>query len=308
MTETSTDGIARRFLHICYCCNDVDPVTSFFVEGLAMRNTMRTPPERSSGAILGFPGEIEGCASFVYDRRGPRTSPAIEVQSWVDPKLVGTPSVDPFEVGIKAIGFAVPDLAAAQARLTALGCQTVVTGPSPFGPKAAMMRDSNGVTIELVEDETLAADATQMDHLRITCTDIDTSLKFYEQLGFLVVERRTFEDAAFVGVETTVDAELVKLRLPDEPFEVLLIQWRDPSSHGRHYAEPNHAGLFRTALCVDDTRQAYAALSAAGIVFDRAPMAVTLRGTPVPDMWICFVSDPDGVAYEFVQRPRSVFR
>ena len=29
---------------------------------------------------------------------------------------------------------------------------------------------------------------------------------------------------------------------------------------------------------------------------------------PVPDLVICFLSDPDGVPYEFVQRPRSAFR
>ena len=31
-------------------------------------------------------------------------------------------------------------------------------------------------------------------------------------------------------------------------------------------------------------------------------------GTPVPDMWITFISDPDGIPYEFVQRPRHIFR
>jgi hypothetical protein len=25
-------------------------------------------------------------------------------------------------------------------------------------------------------------------------------------------------------------------------------------------------------------------------------------------MWICFLNDPDGVPFEFVQRPRSAFR
>jgi len=49
-------------------------------------------------------------------------------------------------------------------------------------------------------------------------------------------------------------------------------------------------------------------LAAAGWKFDRAPVSVELTGTPVPDMWICFLSDPDGVPFEFVGRPRSAFR
>jgi hypothetical protein len=59
---------------------------------------------------------------------------------------------------------------------------------------------------------------------------------------------------------------------------------------------------------VDDTRASYDELRSEGIGFDRAPELVELNGTPVPDMWICFLSDPDGVPFEFVQRPRDAFR
>ena len=43
-------------------------------------------------------------------------------------------------------------------------------------------------------------------------------------------------------------------------------------------------------------------------MFDRTPALTELHGTPVPDMWICFLSDPDGVPFELVQRPASAFR
>ncbi len=46
----------------------------------------------------------------------------------------------------------------------------------------------------------------------------------------------------------------------------------------------------------------------AGWTFEREPRQVELSGTKVPDMWICFLNDPDGVPFEFVQRPRSAFR
>jgi catechol 2,3-dioxygenase-like lactoylglutathione lyase family enzyme len=294
---------ARRFLHVCYCCADTAPVTQFFVDGLQLRLTMSTPRERSDGALLGMDGEIEASAAFVYDARGPRTSPAIEVQDWYDPPLTGVPYDDPTAVGIQPLGFGVPDLASTIERLTALGCSVV-------GEKHgwATLRDPTGVTLDIVADDAIPADETRMRHLRITCTDVERSLPWYEALGFEAIATDDVKDAAFLGIDRPVDATVARLRLPDEPFEALLVQWHDPASHGRHYAEPNHAGIYRTAVGVDDTRAAFDALSADGVTFDRPPLSVELKGTPVPDMWICFLSDPDGVPFEFVQRPRSAFR
>lgn len=308
MSESQIERPARRFLHICYCCADDTEVTSFLVEGLQMKHTMRTTDEYGSGALLGIDRDVRSVGSFVYDRRGPRTSPAIEVQGWYDPTPVGEPSVDPFEVGIKALGAAVPSVDTALKTLTDLGCAVVSDGTSPFDERHATVLDPRRVTLELVEDASLDVDATQLHHLRITVADLAESLPFYDMLGFELLERDTLDDGSFVGDYGDVDGEFARLRLPDEPFEVRLLQWRRPASHGHHYAEPYHAGLFRAALGVDDTRASYEHLSRAGAVFDRSPMEVELAGTPVPDMWITFISDPNGIPYEFVQRPRSTFR
>jgi catechol 2,3-dioxygenase-like lactoylglutathione lyase family enzyme len=299
---------ARRFLHVCYCCADAEPVTQFFVEGLALRNTMNTPVGPSSGSILGLEGDVIGGAAFLFDPRGPRTSPAIEVQSWIDPPLTGEPPSDPTAVGIQALGFAVPDLAAATERLTRLGCTVLGSSTSPFASSWSALRDPNGVTLDLVEDRLVPADETRMRHLRITCSDLDASLDWYAGLGFEIVAKAVIDDATFLGVPDRAAADAVRIRLPDEAFEVVLLKWARPESHGRHTSDPNRAGLFRTAVGVDDTRAAYEALAAAGWKFDRAPVSVELTGTPVPDMWICFLSDPDGVPFEFVGRPRSAFR
>jgi len=305
------DGVlrpARRFLHVCYCCADAAPVTAFFVDQLAMRNTMSTTPARSSGAILGLEGDVLSAAAFVYDARGPRTSPAIEVQGWADPPLVGTPVDDPAHAGIQALGITVGALDATCGRLTSQGCSVIGAGVSPWKARWATVRDANGVTLDMVEDPAVPAEATRMRHLRITVTDLAASVPWYENIGFEVVAESRFDDGAFLGVGGKVDAEAVRLRLPDEAFEAMLVQWHTPRSHGRHVSEPNHAGLYRAAVGVDDTRASYAAMTAAGTTFDRAPMSIALRGTPVPEMWICFLSDPDGVPYELVGRPRSAFR
>lgn len=308
MTELAIERPARRFCHVCYCCDDAASVSDFFVEALSMKNTMRTTDEYGPGTLLGLDQQVRSVGSFVYDRRGPRTSPAIEVQGWYDPAPVGEPSVDPLEVGIKALGFAVPSVDTALATLTGMGCSVIAQGESALDKRYATLLDPRQITLELTEDPSLDEADSQMHHLRITVGNLEESLPFYDMLGFDLLERGALTDGAFAGVSGDVDAEFARLRLPDEPFELRLIQWTNPAGHGRHYAEPNHAGIFRAALAVDDTRASYDLMCANGAVFDRPPMDVELSGTPVPDMWITFISDPNGIPYEFVQRPRSAFR
>jgi glyoxylase I family protein len=305
MTEISIDRPARRFLHICYCCADDQEVAAFFVDGLKLKQVMRTTDRYDSGAVLGFDHDVRSVGNFVYDRRGPRTSPAIEIQGWYDPTLVGEPSTDPYEVGIKALGFAVPSVDDALVRLVGMGCKVIAAESFGLDGGRATVLDPRQVTLDLVEDPSLNADETQLHHLRITVADLDESLPFYEMLGFEILQRGSLRDAGFGD---DADGEVVRLRLPDEPFEMRLVQWRNPASHGRHYAEPNHAGIFRAALGVDDTRASYDYLTGNGAVFDRPPMEVELSGTKLPDLWITFISDPNGIPYEFVQRPRSIFR
>lgn len=299
-------GPAHRFLHVCYCCDDNAAVTSLFVDGLGFRRVMGTALGPSDGSILGLEREVVGATDFVYDFRGPRVSPAVEVQRWVDPAVVGHPPDDPTRAGIQALGVAVRDRASAVERLEAMGCAVVGTFPDGAW---TIVRDPRGVVFDLVVDETLPeVDRARMRHLRISCTDLAVSVPWYEDMGFRVTKEAALASGEPVGLPQSVDARIVSLRLRDEPFAVLLVEWRRPRTSGRHPAEPNHAGLWRTAVAVDDTRATYEQLLARGCRFDRAPALVRLEGTPVPDMWIAFLSDPDGVPFELVQRPRSAFR
>jgi catechol 2,3-dioxygenase-like lactoylglutathione lyase family enzyme len=246
-------------------------------------------------------------AAFVYDARGPRTSPAIEVQNWANPLPVGAPRSDPTAVGLHALGFSVPDLTDTVCRLQSLGCTVLGSATSPFGLHWATLADPTGVRIDVVDDATMSPGTSRLRHVRATVTDLSTSVSWYQRLGFEVVGRNALDDGSFLGLEGQIQAEAVWLRLPDEPFEVLLIGWRSPRSHGCHYAQPNHAGLYRVAVCVDDARASYWAMSRTGWRFDRPPVAVKLDGTSVPTMWICFLCDPDGIPFELVERPRSAF-
>ena len=298
---------ARRFLHVCYCCADADETTRFFVDNLGMKASMRSPLERTSGELLGLE-EMEGYASFVYDYRGGRVSPAIEIQTWVDPALEGVPSVDPFEAGMKSLGFSVSDLDGVLAKLGSTDSKVIARGePSPWGDRWTTVLDPNGVILELVEDSSAADGAAQLRHLRITVTNLEVSIPFYESIGFALLDNVDLDGAAFLGHGESASGRAARMRLPDEPFQILLVQWTDPQTHGRHYEHPYHAGLFRTAMHVYDTFGSMDAMSAEGFVFDRGPLHTVINDGKL-DMWLGYFSDPEGILHEFVQRPASAFK
>jgi catechol 2,3-dioxygenase-like lactoylglutathione lyase family enzyme len=296
---------ARRFLHCCFCCPSAEDTARLMTEAFGLQVTMQTSPGKTDGRILGLPGDMEADTRFAYDARGPRVSPAIEIQQWIDPPLVGDAYPDPNHVGFHAIGIAVGSLDRALERATRLRA-TVVGRLDGY----ALVRAADGVAIDVVETADLSADDTRMHHLRATCSDLDRSIEWYTAIGFLLVERDDDAVAPAALWGTTIDGRVAsaRLRLPDEPFSLVLHQWREPSSFGQPYETANHRGMYRTAICVDDTRAAHQRLLDAGWTFDAAPEQVELQGTPVPDMWIAFLSDPDGLPYEFVERPRSAFR
>lgn len=298
---------SRRFLHICYCCDDTDAVVRFYEQAFGLKEVMRNPLHPSDGSLLGIEGEIVSGASFVYDWRGPRVSPSVEVQEWVSPKMIDEPIADPTRVGMQAIGFAVDDIDEGIDRAVAEGAALVWRGVSPWGAPWATMSDPFGTRVDLVADAGAKGGAARMRHLRITVSDLDASMPWYEGMGFVEVDRHRLDSSEILGIADAT-ADVVRLRLPDEAFEVLLYSWSSPGAHGRHPVPANTAGLYRTAVGVDDTRASYDEFRAAGWKFEREPRQVELEGTAVPDMWICFLNDPDGVPFEFVQRPRAAFR
>ena len=301
---------ARRFLHCCYGCDDLTAATAFVTDGLGLDVFMQVTDEPFDGSVLGLEGMVEASACFAYDHRGPRTSPAIEIQAWVDPPAEGEPHTSPLDVGLQAFGCAVGDLDAALAKAQNAGATLIGRSAHSelFGAASATIRDPNRITFDLVTDSDAPGATSRLAHLRLGCLDLGASVRWYERLGF-TVRRRHDEvavDAEVLGAAGTMS--LAELTLPDEPMGLLLLQWLEPAPVGAHYACANHRGIYRAALGVDDTRAAVRALEADGIAITRQPELLELKGTPVPDMWIAFLADPDGVPIEFVERPRSAFR
>ncbi len=308
MHDESPSQGAGRVLHVCYCCANPDAVLPGFLDVFELRVAMRTSPEPASGSILGMEHEIIAPTSFLYDQRGPRVGTALELQEWISPSVVGRPFDDPTHVGMQSLGMGVADVVETARRLVELGWSVVGSDDGAlFGAPSAVVRDPVGGTVDVVEAINRKG-RSRFQHVRVTCSDIDVALSWYQRLGFALVAPPTVVTARDVfGAALLANCVVARLRLPEASFELVLVEWTSPRGHGSPYAEANHAGLYRVALRVTDIRECLAELAAAGVVAERGPTLVALPGTPVPDLWVAFVHDPDGVPFELVQRPREAF-
>ena len=214
---------ADRFLHICYCCSGEtqEQVISQFVDQLAFRHTMSTPTERNSGDVLGFEHDFVAGTAFVYDPRGPRISPAIEIQGWVEPPVDGSPVEDPTALGLQGLGVAVADLEGARQKLEGAKATVVARGRSPFGQPWISMRDVTGVSLDLVEDQATPTGQSRLAHLRVACSQLAQSVPWYEGLGFEVLAEAGVDGAAFLGMADEARGRMVRLKLKAEPFELI---------------------------------------------------------------------------------------
>jgi catechol 2,3-dioxygenase-like lactoylglutathione lyase family enzyme len=301
---------AMRVMHCCYCCDDADAAVRFLEEGVGLSARATSKGIRADGSPLGIERTVESDICLVYDPRGGRISPAIEVHGWIDPPAVGAPYDDPACVGIQAIGVTVPNGADAQARLEGLGATPVGRADDDallLGGPVAVVRAPDGVTFDVVERGDV--DGVQLAHLRVTCSDLERSVGWYQALGYTLVDGpRTVQTAgAPFGLESHASVSVARLRLPDEAFGLVLVDWHDPASRGAPYDRANHRGIYRLALGVEDTRAATKVLVDAGCTPTAPPNLIELPGTKVPDMWISFFEDPDGVVVQLVERKRDAF-
>jgi len=148
---------------------------------------------------------------------------------------------------------------------------------------------------------------TGLVHVNVNCSDFDTSLAFYERLGFRKVmdvpARNTAEVAAAVGMPPyTVRGALLALTDADPPLTIDLLEWQDPRDDEPPYPHLYHLGLARIALASDDLDADVARLAANGVAFLSAPATVHLPGGLV-SRFVCF-RDPDGTVLELVETAR----
>ncbi len=231
------------------------------------------------------------------------------------PALKRDPSSDPARPGIRSTLMTVADLAGTVAALRAAG----VTVGEPVdglisGAKSVLATDPDGVVIELAE--TTGADASGaalFGGIRIAAIDALATGEFLTAIGFVEVQAPALVDVAgdqldpggpAYGVECVVS----RYAVPEDAhqFSVTVVAHPDTRHQDPVPWGGNHQGLYRCAMRVEDTEKALAAVPDS-VEVRGDPVWCPLPGTKIEGLYIAFLRSPDGVVFEFVERPLKFF-
>jgi catechol 2,3-dioxygenase-like lactoylglutathione lyase family enzyme len=259
-------------VHSLLHCNlntaDLASAAAFYSDLLGLRVGMKTDRRPTDGRGLGYDGLATSEVWFLYDGRGPRIAPGLELMEWETPRLVGSQPSERSHLGLAAIGFRVPS-------------------DGSYHEPAVL--DLDHVPVELVEAD---VEAPLFSHVRLNCSDLDRSAEWYSRLGFTADHR----------VDTDALSNVSLYGGSEAPFSIELTQWRDPAPVGSAPPVANHGGLYRIALGVTDVRAAYEELSVGWSDLPE-PLWVELPGTKLRGVTVLFMRDPDNVVIELVERP-----
>src|ERR1700735_3845272 len=184
LVPTQAHVQVHSLLHTNLNTVDVSAAARFYADVLGLVPGMKTARTAADGRALGVAGAPVTECWFLYDRRGPRTAPAVEVLEWETPATTGAPPAEPYHIGISSLGYAVPSLDRLQELAAQHGRPWTELAAWPVRGRAtaaARTADLDGVPIELTER---AGEAPVFSHLRINVTDLDASVAWYERLGF----------------------------------------------------------------------------------------------------------------------------
>jgi catechol 2,3-dioxygenase-like lactoylglutathione lyase family enzyme len=310
-----SDHLARRFLHVNLNCDTLATTEHVYGDLLGLNARMRTDPKvATDGSILGLDGESYCETTFLYDARGGRGGCALEAIEYHSPALSLDVSTDPVRPGIRALKLAVADV---DATATALQEAGLTVGEAVDGliggGKAVLAIDPDGVVIELGElpAGAAAAGGALFDGVRIATADATTLGAFLTAIGFdeaAVPESRTVAGAQLSPTGSgETDCVVARYILAEDGHQFSLVVVQHPDTP----AEPvpwggNRQGLYRCALRVENVRQALAELpDFIEPVGD--PVWCPLPGTKIEGLHIAFLRSPEGVVFEFVERPLTHF-
>jgi len=309
-----SEQLARRFLHVNLNCESLDATEWLYATRLGLSARMRTDPSvATDGSILGLDGETYCATSFLYDSRGGRGGCALEAIAYHTPSLKRDPSSEPTRPGIRSALLTVADLDAAVTVLRDGGI--AVSGPVEgliSGAKSVLAVDPDGVVIELAQAPSEKPGAL-FSGIRIAAIDAVATGEFLMAIGFVEVEAPALaevagEQLAPGGSPEPVQCVVSRYALAEDAHQFSLAVVAHPDTR---QADPvpwggNHQGLYRCALRVENTEHAMSLVPDSVEVMGD-PVWCPLPGTKIEGLYISFLRSPDGVVFEFVERPLSYF-
>jgi catechol 2,3-dioxygenase-like lactoylglutathione lyase family enzyme len=292
-----------RFLHCNSNCRDVSGLEHWYAELFGLKAVMRSRMTDTDGRPFGLQMPFATDTTFLYDHRGARVAISNEIVQWHDPPTIGVAYPEPWMYGIQSIAYQVPDLDTTLPRLAELGGRVVRRVGA-----AALVKDPEDVNVEIVAGP---VDHPEAHHLRLVVSDLGRSRDWYEAIGFTASDAHPGFPSAELwdgGEDHQLVDEVALAGRDERTFALVLTRWSGPLPLGPPYISPNHQGIYRMAVAVDDVWEAYEALWAAGVV-RQPPYTFPMPDTPLAQgLTILFLRDPDGVVVELVHRPRSTFK
>lgn len=307
------ENLARRFLHVNLNCASLQATEKLYAQQLGLSRRMLTEPSAAvDGSMLGLEGEVRAATSFLYDARGGRNACALEVIEWTTPTLKPDFNSNPFRPGVRSAMFTVDDLGGYVSYLREAGWRIGgrVLGLIS-GRESVLMMDADGVVIELTRAPTGLPGAL-FGGIRISSVDVLATVDFMTAIGFEVLNApatNRISENQFVpgGGDGGVICETAQLALPEdqEQFTVSVVQHPDTGKHPLPEGG-NTQGLYRCAMRVDDLDTALSSLpNSVRLLGD--PVWCALPGTKIDGLYVAFMRSPDGVVFEFVERPMKHF-
>ena len=235
---TQVNVQVHSLLHTNLNTVDVSAAAGFYADVLDLRPGMKTARTAADGRALGVAGAPVTECWFLYDHRGPRTAPAVEVLEWETPATTGAHPAEPHHIGISSLGYAVPSINLVRAKAARHGRPWTELAAWPVRASAkvaARTTDLDGVPIELIE--LAGVEAPVFSHLRINVTDLDVSVAWYERLGFTA---KATARSAKTGDAVLSYASMITEG--DPSFSLELTQWEDPKPAGLPRRPPTTAG------------------------------------------------------------------
>lgn len=308
-----SDHLARRFLHVNLNCGSLDATEELYAKQLGLSPRMRTDPEVAmDGSMLGIEGKINAATTFFYDARGGRNACAVEAIQWTAPALKRDHNTDPVRPGIRSALFTVNDLDETVTGLRDAGFKVSdsVTGLISSS-KSVLAIDGDGVVIELTEVPSELPGAL-FAGIRIAAVDAAVTVEFLTAIGFVVVQEPTAVQISADQLAPGYGSDgarcvVARLALPEDQdqFTVVVVEHPDTGK----YPLPeggNSQGLYRCAMRVENVQKAFS------LVPDRVerqhdPIWCPMPGTQIEGLWVAFLRSPDGVVFEFVERPLKHF-
>ena len=288
---------ADNVLHLNLNTTDFEASHAFYRDLFGLRLKMQSGADDGDWRFHGIEAPVSSCGYFLYDDRGARVSPGLEIVEWYEPATAGS-AYDRFaHRGACAVRLTVPTTDGLTDRAGPLGGTAVGT----LGGGGLLLTDPDGVYVELVP---ASASAARIAGLRVGCADLDASLEWYATLGFAPTEAIAESELA-VG-DDVYRVRSVPVQLTNPSVSLVLTQWLDPIAEAPAETRLWFRGMVRMAISVEDLDDAMATLRAAGWDVPE-PAYFALPGTAIDGLRVLFINDPDGFTVELVHRPAKHF-